>query len=180
MATLDEILKQQQLLEMMITNFVIGLEESDGTTADQEAAFQLATEQWETYSITLEGKINAYGHVIQKLESEAEYYRQRAASANSKKQSKLSKAAYLRSRLEKFLMDMPGEKFATLDFKIRMQNNPVSLQIDNDYQGDIPDEFIKAQKLDEYLDKPAVKAALQNNVKLGFASLKQTRSLRGV
>lgn len=180
MATLDEILRQQQLLEMMITNFVIGLEESDGTTADQEAGFQQATEQWETYSIDLEAKVNAYGHVIQKLESDAEYYRQRAQSANSKKQAKLAKAAYLRSRLERFLTDLPNEKFETLDFKIRMQNNPVSLQIDNSFEGDIPNEFIKRQNIDEYVDKPAVKSALQNGQQLGFASLKQTRSLRGV
>lgn len=173
MATLQQILEQQRLFQSQLENYLMDVEDEPNL----EAIIKL----WEVNSCELEAKINAYGHTIRKIENTANYYREQAKYFSDKAKRVMSQAVFLESRLMAFVSEQPNQKFTTLDFNLKVVHNPASVEIDDTYEGDIPDEFIKEQKPSAYLSKTAIKEyIIRNGDVLPFAKLVRNKGIRGL
>jgi hypothetical protein len=173
--SLDDLLRQQRLLSLMLENAL-----NDMDDQDRPSTLEDITTQWEINSTNVECKVNAYGHTIRKLESEKEYYRSQVKYFQSKVKNHENKLAWLKSKLIAFLLSQYGEKFKTLDFNLSITNS-VSVEIDDTFQGDIPDEFIKEQKPSDYISKTAVRQFwTENGFMPLFAKLIHNKSVRGL
>jgi Siphovirus Gp157 len=180
MTSLNDILGQQRLLQLMLENFIQGIEESATTTDDQQTALDGYIEEWETNACELEAKINAYGWAIRKIENDEAYYREQAKFYADKAKAKKQKANFLRSRVETFVASQAKKKFSTMDFTLSIQKTSIPKVVINDEWRNFPAKFIKEQKPSEYLDKQLIKSALKKGEVLPFASLEYTESLRGI
>ena len=117
-------------------------------------------------------KVNSWVWVIRRLIASAEYLRSQANYFRRKAQQAENAAQSMQFYLLQTLEDTGNLKFETADFKlsVRRASNP-PVEIDNDYQGDIPDEYLKPRDLEDMIDKVAVKEALKAGKQIPFAKL---------
>lgn len=141
---------------------------------------------WKQYSIArgaLEDKINAWCWVILRLQKETEYYKEQAQRFSQMARASENKVKRMKSYLE-LTIEEQGGKMPVRDFpKLRLQSNQQKVWIDNDYIGDIPHDLLKEDnlKLEDKLDKTAIKQALKRGESFDFAGLSEsTKSLRGL
>lgn len=143
---------------------------------------------WQQYSVAkgvLEDKINAWCWVITRLQKDAEYYREQAARFTQMARVTENKISSMKNYLS-MTIEEHGHNNAlpTKDFpKLKLAKGQKSVVVDNDYIGDIPQEFLKviAIEIEDRVDKNKVKQFLKDGNTLEWAVLKEgNKSLRGL
>jgi len=168
MSTLPELTEQLRKVDTELQQFI------DTLDLDEDVDVQLK-EFTDKYFLSVDAfkdKVNSWGWVIIRLNAQAEYNRYQAqrfaklASTNEKLADNMKQ--YLLQTIEG-----QGGKVNTRDFKLSVRFTNEKVVIDNNYSGDIPEEFLRALDVEDLVDKNAVKRSLKEGRELSFAKLSE-------
>jgi len=123
----------------------------------------------------LEEKADGYARVMRQMDADAKAIKAEEERLYNRRKSLENRSAWLKGRLQN-VMELTGKtKFKTPLFSFTIQNNPVSVVIDN--ESEIPAAYWIPQE--PMLDKVKLKEDLKAGcVFEGIAHLAQTQSLR--
>lgn len=181
MPTLPQLQLVEQQLAAQLGKFLSSLDELElSPEQEQEHIAKFFAEFLENEQ-EQKKKINATVWYLTSIKKDAEYYREQA-----KRMTAIARV--IENRVESFedylifMLEKKGGKYPTKDFpKLALRQSPPSVEIDNTYQGDIPDEYLKPRDLEEIVSKTAAGKALKAGVDLPFARLvRKGKSLMGL
>ncbi|MBW4617722.1 MAG: siphovirus Gp157 family protein [Desmonostoc vinosum HA7617-LM4] len=169
MPTLRQIQLASQQLTNKLNDFLSSLDELNLSPEIEQAKIEEFLQAFLHNEQELKDKVNASCWYLTSLQKDAEYYREQAqrmqAAARVAENRIASFKAYLMSIVEE-----KGGKFPTLDFpKLAVRATAPSVVIDNDYSGEIPDEYLKQRDLEDVVNKSAIAASLKAGGELPFA-----------
>lgn len=171
MQTLPQIISHNQELKQTI-------ERDINEALEIEDPIQMEKELERIAAVELEGndafsnKVNGWVWVIRGLIASATFFRKEAA-ALAKHAQRLEKAADKMSDYLLEAMKTTGNReIQTKHYRLKIQKaTNRRLDVNNDWQGDIPDEYLKAQDIEDLIDTTAVKKALREGKHIPFAKL---------
>ena len=157
MQTLPEINKQIQDLESQLKNLSDIFQDLE--EAEQHQVLDSLSESFLQAGEQRQDKVNAWCWVILRKLSEAEYYRGQKERFAQLERSTTNFATKMKSYLLE-VVQQAGGKLPTKDFP-KLASRTASVPpviIDSDYEGDIPQEFLKAPELNKTTVREALKA----------------------
>ncbi|MEA5505952.1 siphovirus Gp157 family protein [Halotia wernerae UHCC 0503] len=171
MPTLRQLQSTEQHLMNELNNLISSLDELNLSPSDEQTRIEEFLQHFLANEQELKDKVNASCWYLTSLQKDADYYREQAqrmqAAARVTENRIASFKAYLMYVLEK-----KGGKLPTKDFpKLAIRGTAASVEIDNEYQGEIPDEYIKVRELSDVVNKSAIAKDLKAGVELPFARL---------
>lgn len=124
----------------------------------------------------IEYKADGYARIIRNLQAQAESFDAEIRRMTGKRDALKRNAARLKNNLQ-ISMELVGkEKFKTDLFSFGIQNNPLSVVLEEQYLENLPEEYLIPQepKVDK---KKLIKDLKAGKDLKGIAHLQQTRSL---
>ena len=140
---------------------------------DPDVDDQAFRDTMEALTLELEDKADGYAKAIRTLKGEVEAIKAEIDRLTKRKTAIENHIAAMNDNLEQSMIATGKEKFKTDLFSFNIQNNPVSVVIDD--PDNIPDEFYK---IEMKVSKAFIKEAIETGQDVPFAHLEQTRSLR--
>lgn len=140
---------------------------------DPDVDDQAFRDTMESLTLELEDKADGYAKAIRTLKGEVEAIKAEIDRLTKRKTAIENHIAAMNDNLEQSMIATGKEKFKTDLFSFNIQNNPVSVVIDD--PDNIPDEFYK---IEMKVSKAFIKEAIETGRDVPFAHLEQTRSLR--
>ena len=140
---------------------------------DPDVDDQAFRDTMEALTLELEDKADGYAKAIRTLKGEVEAIKAEIDRLTKRKTAIENHIAAMNDNLEQSMIATGKEKFKTDLFSFNIQNNPVSVVIDD--PDNIPDEFYK---IEMKVSKAFIKEAIEAGQDVPFAHLEQTRSLR--
>lgn len=121
----------------------------------------------------IEDKADNYARLIKELEGQAKTFKEEEARLSAKRKTLEGRAKWLKSRLEKAMIDTGKRKFKGL-FSFGIQKNPPTLKVEDN--AIIPESYYIPQA--PKVDSKKLKEDIKNGVEIPGVSLEQTESLR--
>lgn len=181
MPTLPQMQLAEQKLTAQLGEFLSSLDELELSPEQEQEQIQKFFAAFLQNEHDQKEKVNASIWYLTSLKKDAEYYREQ-----SKRMTAIARV--LENRAESFedyliyMIEFKGGKYPTKDFpKLGLRQSPPSVEIDNTYQGGIPDEYLKPVDVEDIVSKSAIAHALKAGVELPFARLvRKGKSLIGL
>lgn len=168
--TLFQITGELQILEQVLDDF-----DGDITDAEKEARIDAVLQQFAENDAEFADKLDSYVYLIADFESRKEF-----RLAESKRLYALAKQdetneKRLRLRLKESLKLLNRTDFQTKlhKFKVAKVGGKLPMVLDNNYTGEIADEFMKTIPEQRVIDNDAVREFLEAGNTLEFAKLEQ-------
>lgn len=167
--SLPEINAEATLLEEELNSL---LEENTELTPEEEQiGIEAIYQRWLTNQQELKERVNAWCWVITRLLESASYFRSQAQRFEKLARTMENRANSMKGYLQ-LTVEASGGKLPTQDFpKLATRKSPDSVEIDNTYNGNIPDKYLKPLDLEDRVSKTSIKQALKDGVDLPFAKL---------
>ena len=125
----------------------------------------------------IEDKADGYGRVIRQMEADAAALKAEEQRLTTRRKTVETNIKRMKETLQNAMTAVGKPKIDTELFKFRIQKNPASVIIDEQYIENIPVEYLIEQE--PKLDKAKIKEDLKAGVNLdGIAHLEQTETLR--
>lgn len=181
MTTLPQLQLAEQQLATQLQDFLASLDEQELSPEEEQesiagffAAF-LENEQDQKQ------KINASCWYLTSLKKDAEYYREQVKRMTAIARVLENRAESFEDYLV-FMLEGFGGKYPTKDFpKLGLRQSPPSVEIDNNYQGEIPMQYYKPRDIEDMVSKTLIGKDLKAGVELPFAKLvRKGKSLIGL
>lgn len=179
MQTLPQMISANQELKETIQRDIDAALELDDPIEMEKELKRIADAELEGNDAFL-NKVNSWVWVIRGLIASATFLRKEAA-ALSKQAQRLEKAA---DKMSEYLLSAmkttDNREVKTKFYRLKIQKaSAVPVIIDNNYNGDIPDKFLKPRDLEQIVSKVAVAQALKAKEEVPFAKLGEASEFIG-
>ena len=141
---------------------------------DEDADEQMIFDTLESIEGEIEDKADNYAKIIKSFESISNGLKVEEERLNKRRKSYENRVLQLKKNLESVMLNTGKTKFKTNLFSFGIQNNPPSVEVENEMM--IPKKYYIEQE--PKLDKKAILEDLKNGIEVPGASKKQTESLR--
>lgn len=135
---------------------------------------QTFSDTLESINAEIEVKADGYAKIIKMLDGIAKAIKDEEDRLAKRRKAIENKIELLKRNLEKCMTITGKLNFKTLLFSFRIQKNAPALKLDDIDIHKVPMKFRKQPEI----DKAAVKEALKNGIKLKWARLEQSESIR--
>jgi hypothetical protein len=119
-------------------------------------------------NLSLQRKVEAYGHVCERLRAEAEAYHELEQAYRGKAQARELEQRRLRERLQAELEKLGTDKLKTPTVTVYLQRSPQTVELLALDDREIPDEYCVIERRPSL---SAIAAALKGGAQLAFAQL---------
>lgn len=141
---------------------------------DEDADEQMIFDTLESIEGEIEDKADNYAKIIKSFESISNGLKVEEERLNKRRKSYENRVLQLKKNLESVMINTGKTKFKTNLFSFGIQNNPPSVEVENEML--IPKKYYIEQE--PKLDKKAILEDLKNGIEVPGAFKKQTESLR--
>lgn len=141
---------------------------------DEDADEQMIFDTLESIEGEIEDKADNYAKIIKSFESISNGLKLEEERLNKRRKSYENRVLQLKKNLESVMLNTGKTKFKTNLFSFGIQNNPPSVEVENEML--IPKKYYIEQE--PKLDKKAILEDLKNGIEVPGVSKKQTESLR--
>lgn len=167
--SLPEINAESTQLEGELNSLLDG--DNELTPEEEQAGIEGIYQRWLVNQQEFKIRVNAWCWVITRLLESASYFRSQAQRFEKMARTMENRANSMKGYLQ-LTVEASGGKLPTRDFpKLATRVTPASVEIDNSYNGEIPQEFLKPLNLEDRVSKLTIKQALKDGVDLPFAKL---------
>jgi hypothetical protein len=181
MTTLPQMQLAEQVLTVQLQEFLSYLDERELSPEEEHLEIQGFFESFLKNEQEQKEKINASCFYLTSLKKDIEYYK-----AQAKRFTAIARV--IENRAESFedyliyMIEFKGGKYPTKDFpNLGLRQSPPSVEIDNNYTGDVPEFYLKARDLEDIVSKTLVGNDLKAGKELPFAKLvRKGKTLMGL
>lgn len=181
MPTLPQLQLAEKQLTQQLGEFLSSLDALELSPEDEQAGIQKFFAEFLANEHDQKEKVNASAWYLTSLIKNAEYYREQSKRMQTQARINENRVAAFESYLV-FMIEQKGDKYPTKDFpKLALRQSPQSVDIDNNYQGEIPMQYYKPRNIEDMVSKTLIGKDLKAGVELPFAKLmRKGKSLVGL
>lgn len=133
-------------------------------------------EQLSKIELSIPAKIDAYSHLMDRLDTEADYWKEKADFYNAIVRACKNTKERIKENLKSAMIDADQKEVAGNNMKFQLRNSNPSLVLDESKI----DQSYKMQVVEWVIDKKRIMEDLKNGIKVSGASLETSFSLRSL